>query len=138
MALLVHEVLEKARKQKTKAEKIKVLKENETWALKDILRGTFDDSVQWNLPNGEPPYTPNKEESAPANLLREHKKFGYFVKGGPGDKLPSVKRERIFFEIIEGIHPEDARLVVNMICKKSPQGITKAIVKDAFPGLIQQ
>jgi len=133
---MVYEVLELASKGK-KEDKVKVLKENETWALKDILKGTFDDSIQWNLPKGEVPYTPSSDVHHPANLLRENAKFKYFVKGfKDGDSLPAYKREKIFFGIVEGIHPEDAKAVVNMINKVPPKGITKNIVQDAFPGLL--
>jgi hypothetical protein len=137
MVKSVHEVIEEARKKRTKVEKIETLRANESWALKDILRGTFDDSVQWNLPAGNPPYTANEQHSAPGNLLREHKKFMYFVKGGKGDKLMKAKREQIFIGMLETIEPQDAELVIGMINKKLPvTGITKATVQEAFPGLI--
>jgi hypothetical protein len=137
MPMLPHEVLAKVKSARTKAERVKLLKENETWALKDIIRGSMDPTVQWNLPAGEPPYTKCEPHNAPASILREHKKFGYFVKGGPGDKMPSFKRENIFLGIIEGIHPEDADLVVKMINKETPAPLTKPMVEEAFPGLLQ-
>lgn len=135
---LVHEVLDLVRKKKSKAEKIEVLKQHESWALKDILRGTFDEAIEWNLPKGEsPPYEANAEHNAPGNLLRENNKFKYFVKGGPGDKMPKFKREKIFIGLLETIHPKDAELVIGMINKKLPvDGITKNVVKEAFPNLI--
>ena len=55
MAKYVYEVLEEARKAKTKEQKIKILKDNETFALKDILKGSYDDKVKFNLPEGTPP-----------------------------------------------------------------------------------
>jgi hypothetical protein len=45
MDLLVHEVLEKVEKAKTKPAKIKVLLENESWALKDVIRGSMDSKI---------------------------------------------------------------------------------------------
>ena len=137
MAKLVSEVLEEVRKKRSKKEKVEVLKQYESWPLKDIIRGSMDSSVEWNLPAGEPPYTPCAEHNAPANLMRENKKFGYFVKGGPGDKLPGFKRENIFMGIIEGVDPNDAKLVVDMINKKTPDGLTRPIVEEAFPGLLK-
>ena len=137
MAKLVFEVLDEVRKKRSKKEKVAVLKENETWALKDIIRGSMDSTVQWNLPGGEPPYTPAEPHNHPANLQRENKQFAYFVKGGKGDSLPAYKRERIFLGILEGVHPEDAKHVVNMINKVPPEGITRPIVEEAFPGLLK-
>ena len=136
MALYVYEVIDKVKSQKKKADKVQVLKDNESWALKDIIRGTFDSSVLWNLPAGSPPYTPATEQSHPSNLLRENKQFRYFVKGGPGDKLPAHKRENIFIGLIEGVHPKDAELVISMINKEKPKGLTRPVVEEAFPGLL--
>jgi hypothetical protein len=137
MVKSVHEVIEEARKKRTKSEKIEVLRANESWALKDILRGTFDDSVQWNLPTGTPPYQANEPHSAPGNLLREHMKFQYFVAGGKGDKMLKAKREQIFIGLLETVEPQDAELVIGMINKKIPvTGLTKATAQEAFPGLI--
>ena len=138
MKLNVYEVLEKIKSARTKDKKISILKENDSWALKDILRGTFDTSIEWNLPGGEPPYTPALEQSVPANLLNEHKTFMYFVKGlRESNRLTPVKRESMFIGLIEGIHPEDAKLVINMINKDKPEGITRNIVQEAFPNLLQ-
>lgn len=137
MRLYLFEVLQEAQKKRTKAEKIQVLKENESWALKDVLRGTFDSTVKWLLPEGEPPYTASEEHNHPSNLLRENTKFAYFVKGGKGDKLLKAKREKIFLAMLEGIHPEDAKVVIDMINKKPPKYITRPIVQEAFPGLLK-
>ena len=62
--------------------------------------------------------------------------FKYFVKGGVGDTLPKFKREQIFIGILEGVHPEDAKLVVNMINKKKIPGISRPVVEEAFPKLL--
>ena len=59
----------------------------------------------------------------------------FFVKGGPGDQLTTIKRETMFISLLEGIHPGDAKLVVQMINKEKIDGLTKNIVKEAFPGL---
>ena len=56
MKQYVFEVLEEVQKASKKEDKIKILKENETWALKDIIRGSMDKNVVWNLPPGSPPY----------------------------------------------------------------------------------
>lgn len=136
MAKMVFEVLTDAGSKRSKAQRIQILQENESWALKDVLRGTFDSTVQWILPDGDPPYTPAEVHNHPTNLLREHKKFGYFAKGGPHRDTPKFKIERMYIGMLEGIHPEDARVVINMINKESPKNITREIVKEAFPGLL--
>lgn len=134
---LVYEVLEEVSKKRSKKDKVAILKQNETWALKDIIRGSMDPTVQWNLPEGTPPYTASEEHNAPANLHRENTKFAYLVKGGKGDQLPAYKRENIFIGMLEGVDPNDAQLLVAMINKETPKGLTKPVVEEAFPGLLK-
>ena len=135
--LNVHEVIELVRKARTKEKKVELLIKHESWALKDILRGTFDSTIEWNLPGGEPPFTPCEAHAAPANLLKEHKQFVYFVKGlRESEKLTPVKRESIFIGLIEGIDPDDAKLVIGMINKEKPTGITRPVIEEAYPKLL--
>jgi len=137
MKQYVFEVLEEMSKQRSKNDKVRVLKENESWALKDIIRGSMDTTIEWNLPEGEPPYVATAAHNHPTNLTRQNSQFKYFVKGGQGDKMPKFKREQIFIGILEGVHPEDAKLVINMINKKKIPGISRPVVEEAFPNLLK-
>lgn len=137
--LQVFEILEKASKLKSRDERIEMLQQHKIMPLLDVLKGTFDNTIQWNLPDGTPPYTPNAEDApSPSSLLKQHMNFKYFVKGlRESSSLPAVKRERMFIDMLESVSPQDASVVVSMINKKSPyRGITKKLVQDAFPDLI--
>lgn len=135
----IYEILQKFEAAKNKQERVKVLQQNNIMPLLDVLRGTFDDSIQWNLPGGTPPYTPSSAETPPSSLLRQHRNFKYFVKGlQESSKLTPVRRERMFIDMLETVHPNDAEILVSMINKKSPvKGLTKKIVEEAFPELIR-
>lgn len=141
MTLMVHEVLEKAGEASTKKEKIEILQKYNSLALRDVLKGSYDDAVVFILPEGTPPY---KEDNAPAgytmsSLQHQTKKFRYFIKGGPGENLPAMKRERMFIEILESVHPGEAKLVLLMKDKKlagTYKGVTKNLVKEIWPRLI--
>ena len=138
-SLHVFEILEKASKLKSRDERIEMLRQHKIMPVLDVLRGTFDNTIQWNLPDGTPPYTPNEEGAPPpSSLLRQHNNFKYFVKGlRESSSLPAVKRERMFIDLLESVSPQDASVVVSMINKKSPyRGITKKLVQEAFPDLI--
>jgi len=138
MLKYVFEVLQEAAKQKKKEDKARTLKQHESWALKDILRGTFDTKVVWNLPKGNVPYEASGPNNHPSSLLRENTKFKFFVKGiKECDSLPAYKREKIFLGILEGVHPEEAKVLVNMINKKPPKSISRTVVQEAFPGLLR-
>ena len=131
----VFEIFQELEQQTTRPGRKEVLlKYKDIPAFTDILRGTFDESLQFLLPEGKPPYTPNRPESTPSTLLREHRKFGYFVKGGPGRDMQAFKREQMFIQLLESVHPDDALLVLSMIAKKSPvKGLTKKLVQEAIP-----
>ena len=136
----VYEIIELFEKQKSKKARIELLqKYKDSWALLDVLRATFDDSLQFNLPEGKPPFDSNKEESTPSSLHRKHKEIGWFVKGFKGDTLPSFKREQKFIQLLESIHPNDAELICRMKDKDlKVKYLTKKLVQEAFPDLISE
>ena len=69
--LRIHEVVEQFGKQKTRADKIKHHQKNDSHALKSVLRGTFDDSVVWLLPAGDPPYKEQLPDTESVSLLKQ-------------------------------------------------------------------
>jgi|TARA_Y100000361_G_C11092902_1_gene307415 hypothetical protein len=133
--LFVFEIIDRVRKARTKELKLQILKENDIWAVKDVLGGIYSEKITWNLPEGAPPYRASEEHNAPSNLKRRNTDFRNFFKGGPGDKLPRHKREGLFIALLEAIHPEDAKLVIKMVNKEKIEGITKNVVMEAFPTL---
>ena len=90
MKQYVFEVLEEVTKARTRDEKVRVLKENESWALKDVIRGSLDSTIIWNLPEGEPPYNASAAHNHPTNLYRENKKFRYSNCESIKSKFPSL------------------------------------------------
>ena len=64
----VYEVIRRTKNKRNKKDKANELKQNESWALKDILRGSYDSTVKFSFPEGDPPFTPNQEHNAPSNL----------------------------------------------------------------------
>ena len=91
---LLSEVLAKVSKQRTKAKKIQVLKENESLHLKSVLIWNFDSSVISAIPEGQVPY---KENEVPigtdhTSLRREWKNLFHFIKGGNDSCLLFVER----------------------------------------------
>ena len=134
----VFEIFEEFKKADGRDGRLDVLKKySDNWAFRDILRGSFDESLVFIIPEGRPPFTPNQPQSVPSSPNKLHKDFGWFVQGGAGDRLPDFKRENKFIGLLEAIHPEDAELVLKMVAKKAPcRYITKKLVQEAFPDLI--
>ena len=134
----MNEILDLASKQKSNAKKVEVLKEYENDALKSLLIWNFDESVISVLPSGEVPYKPNENPLGTdhSSLRREFKHFYNFVKGG-NDSLPSLRRETIFIQVLEGLHPSEAE-VLCLVKDKQLQSkfkITKDLVSEAYPDI---
>ncbi len=136
MKLLISEVLQKASNAKTKAEKVKILQQNNTPALRAILIANFDESVISLLPEGEVPYEPNEAPKGTEHtvLEKEYRKLYLFFKGG-NSSLQQAQRENLFIQMLEGLHEEEANLLV--LIKDKALGkkykITRACVEEAFP-----
>tara|TARA_R100000329_G_scaffold99399_1_gene82042 strand:- start:5302 stop:5754 length:453 start_codon:yes stop_codon:yes gene_type:complete len=138
--LLLTEVLRKVSNAKTKAEKINLLQKHNSNALRQVLIMNFDESVISMLPEGEVPYTPNDAPIGTdhTRLETEYKGLYRFVKGGQ-DKLPSLKRETMFVQLLEGLSKDEAELICLAKDKKITskyKRITKAVIQEAFPQIV--
>ena len=134
----VHEILELVDSQRTKAKKIEILREYDDLALKAILIWNFDPTAISVLPEGTVPY---KENEVPigtdhTSLRREWKNLYHFVKGG-NDRLSAIRRETMFVQMLEGLHPEEAKIVCLVKDKdlESKYKITYDMVQQAYPDI---
>jgi len=163
----VFEVLDLVSKQRTKAKKIEVLKRYEDPSLKALFIWNFDMSIVSILPEGDVPYSGYDEQNtysggvsakiseevrsmhAKGNfslgvsdgqghttIRREWKHFYRFVRGGD-DGLNNLRRESMFINILEGLHPLEAEIVI--LCKDKRLGevykITQDVVAAAYPDI---
>ena len=160
----VFEVLDLASQQRSAAKKVEVLKNYEHDSLKMVFIWNFDDSVISMLPPGEVPYGDLKEanvykgtlsdniakeaaggESATGqdlngrgrtSLRREYMNLYHYVKGG-NDSLTTLRREMMFINLLEGLHPKEAELLVKTKDKKLEDlyKVTWDNVKAAYPDI---
>lgn len=163
----VFEVLDLVSKQRSKAKKIEVLKKYEHISLKATLIWNFDESIISMLPEGEVPYSGFEDQASSNGTLttkiteevrrmhemdsfsmgssdknghttirREFKNFYHFIKGG-NDAMSGVRRETMFINILEGLHPLEAEIVCLCKDKKLSERykITKEIVAEAYPDI---
>lgn len=163
----IFEILQLTSKQKTNAKKIEVLKKYEHPSLKAIFIWNFDETVQSVLPPGEVPYASvgeqhsfsgtisekiedavTKMEELGSNSLgsqdqgfssirKEYQKFYNFVKGG-NDGLSSLRRETMFINLLQGVHPLEAEILILTKDKKleTKYKITKDIISQSYPDII--
>ena len=161
---LMFEILDLVSRQRTKAKKIEALRKYECLTLKSLFIWNFDDTVISQLPEGEVPYGEQDEMityggslsesiseksrnmyqngnfslgNADANthttLRAQTKNFYHFVQGGnPG--LSSLRRESMFINLLQSVHPLEAEIMVlvkdgNL---EDSYKVTKEVVSEAF------
>jgi len=133
---LLHEVLKKVHNAKTKEKKIEILRENNSDALRMIIKGSFDPNIEWVVPEGDVPYQKNEAPDGTEHtiLLQESKKLWRFIKGAD-NQTPQWKKENMFVQMLEGLSQGEAEVVVAAKDKKLHQvykGLSAAVVKEAF------
>ena len=161
------EVLEAASKQRTKAKKVEVLQKYKHPSLITLFVWNFDTSIISLLPEGEVPYGNTKEDQTTtgtlsskindavdkmaemgsnslgsqdqgkASIRAEYKKFYNFCKGG-NPSLSNLRRETMFINILQGLHPLEAEILILVKDKRlsDKYKITKEIVSTAYPEII--
>ena len=162
------EVFNLASKQRTKAKKVEVLQKYGEMSLKMVLKWNFDTSITSVLPEGEVPYSGfddqrnmnlklsevisdevrrmhevgsfslgSTDKEGHTTIRREAKHFYRFVKGGD-DAMNAIRRETMFINILEGLHPLEAEIIV--LVKdgnvEDRYKISKDVVATAYPDIV--
>ena len=160
----IFEILELASKQRSNAKKVEVLKTYENDALKSIFIWNFDDTVISMLPEGEVPYGDLNDQNVysgtlsgnlsreatggesatgqdldgrgKTSLRREYQNLYHYVKGG-NNTLTSIRREMMFINLLQGLHPKEAEVVILTKDGKlsSKYKISFDNVKEAYPDI---
>jgi len=162
----VFEVFNIVQKQRSVAKKVEALKKFEHPCLKSLFIWNFDESIISVLPEGDVPYSALNEQDSFSGTLsekiadavdkmeelhtnslgsqdqgrssirKEYQKFYNFVKGG-NDGLSSLRRETMFINILQGLHPLEAEIVCLVKDKKldTKYKITKEVISQAYPDI---
>jgi len=160
------EVLSLVSKQRSNVKKVELLKKYEDPSLKAIFIWNFDESIISLLPKGEVPYASTKDQNSFSGTLsgkiddavgkmneigsnslgsqdqgrssirKEFKMFYNFIKGG-NDGLSSLRRETMFINILEGLHPLESEILILVKDKnlETKYKISKEIVSQAYPDI---
>ena len=165
---LIFEILDLVSKQRSKAKKVEALQKYNHPALRMLLIWNFDESIVSALPEGPVPYSGYAEQttssgnlstkiteevrrmyevgsfsigssdsSAKSTLRRECKHFYHFIRGG-NNGLTAIRRETMFINLLEGLHPLEAEILCLVKDKKlsDKYNITKDLVSEAFPQIV--
>ena len=165
---LIFEILDLVSRQRAKSKKIEVLRKYDHKPLRNILIWNFDTSIVSLLPEGEVPYVGYDEQNVYSGTLstkisqevrrmhekdsfslgasdqqghttirREARNFYRFIKGGDSG-LNALRRETMFINILQGLHPLEAEILTLVKDKKlsDKYKITRENVSEAYPDII--
>lgn len=157
----VFEILELASKQRSNTKKVEVLKTYEHDALKTIFIWNFDESVISLLPVGPVPYGDVKDQNVYSgslsdnlsreagggeaattqdlhgvgrtSLRKEYTNLYHYVHGGNGG-INTIRREMMFINLLQGLHPKEAEVIILTKDKKLTDRykITFENVKESY------
>jgi hypothetical protein len=162
----VFEVFNLAMKQKSIAKKVEVLQKYSHPSIQTLFVWNFDESIVSALPVGEVPYASVGEQNSfsgtitekiddavykmkelgsnslgsqdqgRSSIPKEYQKFYNFVKGG-NDSLSSLRRETMFINLLQGLHPLEAEILCLVKDKKleTKYKITKEIASQSYPNI---
>jgi hypothetical protein len=162
----IFEVFDIVSKQRSVAKKVEALQKFEHPCLKSLFIWNFDETVISVLPEGDVPYAAVDEQDSfkgtltekiedavskmgemgsrslgsqdqgKTSIRKEFSKFYNFVKGG-NDGLTNLRRETIFINLLQGLHPLEAQIICLVKDKKleTKYKITKDVVSKAYPDI---
>ncbi len=135
--LSISEIVNKARKMETDAEKVEWLRKNDSAPLRQLLICTYDtDRVKFLVPPTKPPYTPSVHLDSQGMLYRQMRKLQYIIEGENIQNITQYKREHVFIEMLETVDAQDAELLCEMIQQKPLTGLSVKVINEAFGEII--
>ena len=162
------EILDLVSRQRSKSKKVEVLKKYDELSLRRVLIWNFDESIKSAVPEGEVPYVGYDDQNTYSGTLstklthevrsmhesgsfslgvsdqqghttirRESKNFYHFVRGG-NDTMNAIRRETMFINILQGLHPLEAEIIclIKDGNLSDVYKITREVVEQAYPNIV--
>lgn len=132
----LYEVFDEFEKAPTKEEKKQVLRKNNSFALRSILRANFHPRIQFVIEK-IPPY---KSSDMPigmgySSIDMEINRMYLFEKDNPAapKELTLARREILLIQILETLEAREAEIFASVIMKNlKVKGLTKTLVMEVF------
>ena len=83
------------------------MRDNNTDALRMVIKSSFDPQITWTIPNGAVPYQPNDVPCGTEHttLATESRKKRLYR--GADNETPQFKKEQMFLQMCEGLHKSE-------------------------------
>jgi hypothetical protein len=134
----IHEVFKAASEIRIRKDRMQYLRDNASELMRYVVQGAYHPGVLWLLPKGVPNFKKAEPIGAENAFHMEFNRLYLFCKGG-ADSLKQYDRERLFINMLEKLHPEDALLLCNVKDKKiNYPFLTYNMFYDSFPGWLPE
>ena len=167
---LMFEILDLVSRQRTKAQKVNALIKHECLTLKSLFIWNFDSAIASELPEGEVPYGDPEDQSKYSGSLSEsladtaremytrndfslgnadgngrttltaqQRNLYHFVRGG-NSGLSSMRREMMFINLLQGLHPLEAEILILVKdgLLEDSYKVSAEVVAEAFPDIAER
>lgn len=136
-----HEILDNLQKERYVNKRVKLLQDlnkDESFILKTLIQCQFLDRIQFDMPEGAPPYTPHEisEDKQPVSIRKSITSLVQCVKEF---KASPIRKERTFIDLLEKVHPRDAEILIAVKDKKLNEmySVLKGgLIRQAWPNLL--
>jgi hypothetical protein len=128
------------------ADRVMWLHRNDSLALRYLLRLGLEESVEWLIPKGLPPYTPFavrrggravklRAGMAATELKIEARRLYIFIKGDTAG-MTQLRREKVFQQIIEDMDSVEVDVLASIKDKRLDKFVSRETILAAFPNLL--
>lgn len=136
----IYEIFDEFKEAKNKAERLEVLRKNDTPVFRNVLIGTFHPGIKYTI-SKIPEY--RSEDMPPGmaygNMPDALSRMYLFVENNPRTPaaLTDKRKEEILIQILESLEKREAEVFANIL--KRNQNIpylTPSLIIEAMPGLL--
>jgi hypothetical protein len=137
----IYEIFDDFELAENKKERMKVIGDNLSKTLVEVLELTFHPQYEWlikEMPENYSPAWDNKNGFARCQLSTELRKLYMFQKGNPtAEALTPKKQNELLILLLESLEPREAEVVMGIFRKdQGVPGLTYKFIKEAFPNML--
>jgi hypothetical protein len=137
----LYEIFDEFEEATTKQDRMKVIQNNLSKALVDVLELTFHPEINWLIKDVPDNYKGNLDSKpgiSTCQLSTEMRKLYLFRAGNPtAESLSPRKQNELLIQLLESLEPREAEVVMGIFKKdQGVKGLTYKFVKEAFPKLL--
>jgi|LakMenEpi03Aug12_release.lakeMendotaPanAssembly.Ray.scaffolds.fasta_scaffold523492_2 hypothetical protein len=136
----IYEIFDEFKEAKNKAERIDILKKNDSPTLRNVLIGTFHPGIKYTIKKiPEYKIEPIPAGMAYSNMTDALNRIYLFVENNPRTPaaLTEKRKEEILIQILESLEEKEAQVFIGIL--KREQNIpylTSGLIDEVFPGIL--